>query len=452
MNTLADNNDKEGWESMYSEPIATTADAASTDRKLALRKSALRKNAWRLLPLLTLAFIFNYIDRTSVGFAALTMNKDLGLSASQFGWGAGILFAGYCLFEIPSNLALYRYGARRWLARIMITWGIAASATALVQGPTSFYVLRLLLGIAEAGFFPGVTFLLACWFPAQYRTRVLAFFMLGVPLSSVIGGPLSGYLLQLNGLMGLAGWQWMYIVEGVPAALIGLLVLAYLRDHPKDADWLTEEEREELIVMLEEEPRHQPKKALFAALKDPRVLLLAAIQFGFVLGSYGIGIWLPLILKGHGFSTVTVGFLSTIPYIAAVIGMIVWARVVDLSGKKILNLMIACLMGAAGLAISTASKGLLVELMGISLAVVAVSSARAIFWTIPTRFLTGVAAAGGLAFINSIGTFGGFVGPSLVGFLKDATGSFSSGLWVMAGILAVSAALTTTLWCFVEHE
>lgn len=437
---------------MYSEPISTAGDASSIDRKQALRKSALRKNAWRLLPLLTLAFIFNYIDRTSVGFAALTMNKDLGLTASQFGWGAGILFAGYCLFEIPSNLALYRYGARRWLARIMITWGIAASATALVQGPTSFYVLRFLLGIAEAGFFPGVTFLLACWFPAQYRTRVLAFFMLGVPLSSVIGGPMSGYLLQLNGLMGLTGWQWMYLVEGVPAVLIGFVVLAYLRDHPKDADWLTQEERDELIVMLEEEPRHKPKKALFAALKDPRVLLLAAIQFGFVLGSYGVGIWLPMILKGHGFSTVTVGYLSTIPYITAVVGMVIWARIVDRSGKKILNLLCACLLGAAGLAISTLSKGLVAELLGISLAVVAVSSARAIFWTIPTRFLTGVAAAGGLAFINSIGTFGGFVGPSMVGMLKDFTGSFSAGIWAMAAILALSAALTASLWLLVENE
>lgn len=329
-----------------------------SDAQQALRDSALRKNAWRMLPLLILAFVFNYIDRTSVGFAALSMNQDLGLTASQFGWGAGILFAGYCLFEVPSNLALYRYGARRWLARIMITWGIAATATALVEGPTSFYVLRFLLGVAEAGFFPGVTFLLACWFPAQYRVRVLAFFMLGVPLSSVVGGPMSAYLLTMDGLGGLKGWQWMFIVQGFPAVLIGLAVLRWLRDKPEEADWLTADERQALIQMLAEEPREKPKQALWGALKDGRVLLLAAIQFGFVLGSYGIGIWLPVILKGHGMSTLAVGYWSTIPYLAAVVGMLVWARVVNATGRRIANLVMACALGAAGLALSTTSQDL----------------------------------------------------------------------------------------------
>lgn len=437
---------------MHSEPIPMDTVPVAPDRKRELRSNAMRKNAWRLLPLLTLAFIFNYIDRTSVGFAALTMNKDLGLSPVQFGWGAGVLFAGYCLFEIPSNLALYKYGARRWLARIMITWGLAAAATALVQGPTSFYILRLLLGIAEAGFFPGVTFFLACWFPAEYRVRVLAFFMLGVPISSVIGGPMSTYLLELNGLLGLHGWQWMFLVQGLPAVLIGFAVLAYLRDDPKDAYWLTAEERSELIQMLYEEPREKPKKALFSALKDGRVLLLAAIQFGFVLGSYGIGIWLPLILKGRGFTTVTVGFLSTIPYLAAIVGMLLWAKVVDRSGKKIVNLMSACLLGAAGLGLSAMADSFAMELLGISLAVVAVSSARAIFWTIPTRFLTGVAAAGGLAFINSIGTLGGWAGPTLVGALKQSTGTFSAGIWAMAAILVVSATLTASLTLLVKKD
>lgn len=434
--------------------VSLPACNASTvsDHQQAVRASALKKNAWRLLPLLTLAFVFNYIDRTSVGFAALTMNHDLGLTATQFGWGAGILFAGYCLFEIPSNLALYRVGARRWLTRIMITWGLAAAATAFVEGPVSFYVLRFLLGVAEAGFFPGVTFLLAGWFPAQYRVRVLAMFMLGVPISSVVAGPMSVWLLELEGVMGLHGWQWMFLVQGLPAVFIGLVLLAKLRDHPKDAYWLTEEERDELIKMLNEEPRDKPKKALFGALKDSRVLLLAAIQFGFVLGSYGIGIWLPLILKQHGLSTMNVGYLSTIPYIVAAVGMVLWARVVDRSGKKVLNLMLACLVGAIGMAISTVSGGLAVELMGISIAVLAVSSARAIFWTIPTRFLTGVAAAGGLAFINSIGTMGGFVGPYMVGAIKDATGSFQMGIWAMAALLVGSALLTASLWRLVPNE
>ncbi|PRY04538.1 MFS transporter [Paraburkholderia sp. BL25I1N1] len=430
---------------MYSESIETDSSSVYLLNQQAVRQRALRKNAWRLLPLLTLAFIFNYIDRTSVGFAALTMNQDIGLTPAQFGWGAGVLFAGYCLFEIPSNLALYRYGARRWLARIMITWGLASTATCLVQGPTSFYVLRLLLGIAEAGFFPGVTFFLACWFPAQYRVRVLAFFMLGVPLSSVLGGPLSAALLGLDGMAGLHGWQWMFIVQGVPAVVIGFAVLAWLRDDPKDAYWLTQEERTELVTMLQEEPREKPKRALFSALRDGRVLLLAAIQFGFVLGSYGIGIWLPVILKGHGFNLVRIGALSTIPYIAAVFGMLIWARAVDRSGRRVFHLVSACLLGAIGLALSAVANGIVIEIVGLSLAVIAVSSARAIFWTIPTRFLTGVAAAGGLAFINSIGTLGGFAGPYLVGFLKQSTGTFSAGIWAMAGVLAVAAALAASL-------
>ncbi len=428
----------------YESMTMGTASVPDANRQ-AIRQRALRKNAWRLLPLLTLAFVFNYIDRTSVGFAALTMNQDIGLTPAQFGWGAGILFTGYCLFEIPSNLALYRYGARRWLARIMITWGIAATATSLAHGPASFYVLRLLLGIAEAGFFPGVTFFLACWFPAQYRVRVLAMFMLGVPLSSVVGGPMSAALLGLNGVAGLHGWQWMFIVQGLPAVLIGIAVLVWLRDDPKDAYWLTPEERGELVAMLAEEPREKPKKALFAALKDGRVLLLAAIQFGFVLGSYGVGIWLPIILKGHGLDLVSIGLLSTVPYLAAVVGMLVWARAVDRSGRKIFHLCSACLLGGLGLALSAVAHGVVPEMIGLTLAVVAVSSARAIFWTIPTRFLTGVAAAGGLAFINSIGTLGGFAGPYLVGFLKQSTGSFSAGIWAMAAILAVSATLTVSL-------
>ncbi|MFC0168587.1 MFS transporter [Pseudoduganella danionis] len=428
------------------------AQTLPTYDKEAVRRSAIRKNAWRLLPLLILAFIFNYIDRTSVGFAAITMNKDLGLTATEFGWGAGVLFAGYCFFEIPSNMALYRYGARRWLARIMISWGIAAAATALVQGPTSFYILRFLLGVAEAGFFPGVTYLLACWFPAAYRTRVLALFMLGVPLSSVIGGPMSAYLLQMNGILNLTGWQWMFLIQGLPAALIGIVVLIYLRDTPQQAHWLSDDERRELIAMLEEEPRDKPRKAVWAALTDGRVLLLAAIQFGFVLGSYGIGIWLPLILKGRGFSTVEVGFLSTIPYIGAIFGMLLWARVVDRSGRKIGNLLLACLLGAIGLFASTQTSSFALEMTGISIAVIAISSARAIFWTIPTGFLTGAAAAGGLAFINSIGTMGGFAGPYMVGVLKEATGSFNYGIWAMAGILVLSATLSSTLWLLVKKE
>ena len=256
-----------------------------------LEQQAVRKAAWRFIPLLALAYFFNYLDRTSVGFAALTMNRDLGLTATQFGWGAGIMFAGYCICEVPSNLALYRFGARRWLARIMITWGLMAAATALAVGPTSFYVIRLLLGIGEAGFFPGVIFFLAVWFPASYRTRVLAWFTVSTPLSSLVGGPLSSWLLQLDGVLGLAGWKWMFIAEGLPACLLGYLVLKLLADKPADAGWLSTDERYALQSAFDREGSSAQKKKDFrAALKDVRVYVLAMISFGFTMGSYGIGI------------------------------------------------------------------------------------------------------------------------------------------------------------------
>jgi len=280
-----------------------------------LRQSAVRKNAWRLLPILTLAFVFNYIDRTSVGFAGLTMNRDLGLTATEFGWGAGILFLGYCAFEIPSNLALHRFGARRWLARIMISWGLAAAATAFVVGPYSFYGARLLLGITEAGFFPGAAYMLAAWFPGQYRARALAILAAAVPLSSVIGGPFSVLLLEMNGIWGLRGWQWLFLIQGLPACLLGVAMLVLLRDTPNDAHWLTEAERGALGSMLNEERRDRSPTSLLAAITDSRVLVLAVIQFGFVVCSYGVGIWLPIILKGFGLANLSIGFASAIPYV-----------------------------------------------------------------------------------------------------------------------------------------
>lgn len=425
--------------------------AALTDEQV-LARSAVNKCAWQLLPILILAFVLNYIDRTSVGFAALTMNADLGMSATQFGWGAGILFAGYCLLEVPSNLALYRYGARRWLARIMITWGIAAAATAFVVGPYSFYAARFVLGVAEAGFFPGVAFYLACWFPAQYRTRMLAWFMVGVPVSSIISGPFSGVLLMLDGFGGLHGWQWMFIVQGLPASLVGLWVLFKLRDNPSQAYWLSTQEREALERMLASEHRERETKDFLSALKDPRVLILTVIQFGFVLGAYGIGIWLPTILQAHGLNVTDTAMLSSLPYIFATLGMLLWARRVDRSGKKTLNLLLCCLVGAAGMAAAALLTQLIPALIGVSIAVLGATTARAVFWSIPTRFLTGAAAAGGLAFINAVGTLGGFVGPFVVGWLKDYTGSFSMGILFMAGMILLSAVMTLVLRIFVSVE
>jgi ACS family tartrate transporter-like MFS transporter len=401
-----------------------------------LLESAIRKAALRFVPLLTIAYLFNYLDRTSLGFAALTMNQQLGLTATQFGLAAGVLFLGYSTFEIPSNLLLYRFGARRWLARIMISWGLVSAATAFVVGPNSFYALRLLLGIAEAGFFPGVTFFLAAWFPTQYRTRILAWFLVGIPASSLIGGPVCGMLLQMDGIWGLAGWQWLFLLVSLPCIPLGLLTLRWLADSPDTATFLTPDERDALNQVLASEVRERSPSSLWNALKDSRVLILAAIQFGFTLGSYGIGIWLPLILKEYHLTTLAIGWMAAIPYLFATIGMLWWAYYVDNKGRRIVNLAIACLVGGAGLVAPVLSGSLVIALIGFSAALIGVTAARAIFWTIPTRFLTGVAAAGGLAFINSIGTVGGFAGPYMMGWLKEFSGSYVFGLTAVASAVA----------------
>src|SRR5580698_8233368 len=324
----------------------SSPDAAAAE---AVLQSAIGKAALRFVPLLTIAYLFNYLDRTSVGIAALTMNQQLGLSASQFGLAGGILFLSYSAFEIPSNLLLYRFGARRWLARIMISWGLVSAANAFVIGPNSFYAARFLLGLAEAGFFPGVTFFLAAWFPAQYRTRMLAWFLIGIPASALIGAPVGSMLLQMDGILGLAGWQWLFILVSIPCIPIGFLTLYLLADSPESATWLTPEERDALRKVLASEVRERPHSSLLAALKDSRVLILAAIQFGFTLASYGIGIWLPLMLKEYHLSTLAIGWISAIPYLFACAGMIVWARYVDQSGRRVVNMAIACFLGAAGL-------------------------------------------------------------------------------------------------------
>src|SRR6201991_555441 len=425
--------------------------SSSADAGAVLQR-AVRKAALRFVPLLTIAYLFNYLDRTSLGFAALTMNAQLGLSPGQFGLAAGIFFLGYSLCEIPSNLMLYRFGARRWLARIMISWGLVSAMNALVIGPNSFYAVRLLLGVAEAGFFPGVTFFLAAWFPAQYRTRMLAWFLIGIPASALIGGPVCGMLLQMDGIWGLAGWQWLFILVSLPCIPLGVITLYLLADAPESASWLTPDERKELRGALSAEVRERPHSSLLAALKDVRVQVLAAIQFGFTLGSYGIGIWLPLILKEYHLSTLSIGWISAIPYLFASVGMIVWARYVDEKGHRLVNLAIACFLGAAGLIAPIMSGSLTVALLGFSVALIGVSAARAIFWTVPTRFLTGVAAAGGLAFINSIGTVGGFAGPSMMGWLREFSGSYIFGLAAVAAIMVAATVASILLKLVVSDE
>lgn len=407
---------------------------------------------FRLVVILAVAYIFNYVDRNSVAYAGLTMNKALGLTATQFGWASGITLFSYTLLEVPSTLAMRKIGARIWLSRIMITWGIAASATALAIGPSSLYAFRLLLGAAEAGFFPGVVMYLSAWFPAAYRTQVLAWFLLAIPASSVVSGPLAAIFLGLDGYWNIAGWQWMFLLEGLPAVMIGVVCYWVLVDDPHEARWLTPREKAALLGALSNEQRDRPPNDLRDALLDIRVTVLAVIQFGFTLGSYGIGIWLPLILQGHGLSATQIGLISAPPYIVAGIGMLLWARYVDHVGGRIPHLTVSCLLAAAGLIASVAFSGLNPSLLAFTVALIGVSSARAIFWTIPPRFLVGRAAAGGFALINSIGLLGGFVGPFIMGWLKDRTGSFDIGLLMMSVVLLVSAGFAASLRLFMSDE
>src|SRR6185312_3351578 len=341
-----------------------------------------QKVAWRLLPVLTLAYVFNYLDRNNIGFAALTMNRELGLTATEFGNGAGILFLGYCLLEVPSNLVLYRVGARVWLARIMISWGVISAATIFVKGPWSFYFVRFLLGAAEAGFFPGVAFYLGHWFPAEYRTRVIAWFMVAIPISSVIGGALSGGLLQLHGMLGLSGWKWLFILEGLPVALLGIVVLAVLTERPEQAAWLTDEEKRIVLAHVKGEVRHHEVRSLVPALKDPRVLILGAVQFGFLVGSYGVGIWLPQIMKVGRLSDLEIGFLTSGVYTVASAAMILWANHVDRGGNKAINLALSCALGGAGLLGAILSSNFWVSLGWLTLSLAGINAARGIFFTI----------------------------------------------------------------------
>jgi len=424
---------------------------SAAQARTAGEREVFAKIGWRLMPMLTTAYVLNYLDRTNVGFAALTMNQALGLTATQFGLGSGLFFfLGYCFLEVPSNVALYRFGARRWLSRIMISWGLASAAMSLALGPHSFYALRLLLGAAEAGFFPGVAFYLATWFPGEYRTRIIAWFMVAIPISSVIGGPISGLLLGLDGQFGLAGWQWLFLVEGFPAVIAGIVLLVRLPDRPEDAAWLSDDERRVVRERLAAERRPKEVKHLSLALRDVRVIILAGVQFGFLVGSYGIGLFLPQILDTGPLTALQIGFVTSASYAVASVTMILWAGRVDRRGNKVGNLAMACALAALGFlgSIAFAGSSFWLSVLWITVAVSGVNAARALFWTIPPRFLSGLAAAGGLAFINSIGTMGGFVGPTLMGWLRDHTGSFAVGQVALGGFLLAAALLAWSLKYF----
>ncbi|AOJ72080.1 MULTISPECIES: MFS transporter [Burkholderia] len=409
-----------------------------------------RKLTWRIIPFVMLLYFVSFLDRVNVGFAAMTMNKAIGLSPTAFGLGGGLFFIGYFLFEVPSNLILHRVGARIWIARVMITWGIVSAASAFAAGPASFYALRFLLGVAEAGFFPGIILYLSLWFPAKQRALAAAWFMAAAPISTALGSPLSGAIMQLPPMFGLANWQTLYVIEALPAIALGFVVLNFLTDAPSNAHWLRADEREWLIAKLDAEAdlRHAHAghtAGAWNALRDPRVLALSLIYFGTSAGLYTLGLWAPLMIRQFGFSALETGLLNAIPSLAAVVAMILWARRSDRTGERTWHVVIPCVLACVGFVFAGQASTALLTVLALVVVNVGISAAKAPLWAMPSMFLSGAGAAAGIAMINSIGNLGGFVGPFAIGWLKNLTGGYAAGLYVVAATLALSAIVTLLL-------
>ena len=410
-----------------------------------LQRRTILKISWRLLPLIVVSYFIAYVDRTNVAFAALTMNKDLGISAYLYGWGAGIFFLGYALFEVPSNMVLAKVGARRWIARIMFTWGLISGAMAFATGPTSFLVLRFLLGVAEAGFFPGIIFYLSTWFPAAYRARVISTLFLAVPISNAVASVVSGAILEMDGVLGLKGWQWVFILEALPALLLTFVVWRHMIDRPADAKWLSADERAWLESELLAE-RTQVESfghmSLWRALTDRRVLVLSMIYMTSVTASYGIVFFLPQIVKGLGHSNLMTGALTAIPYSVGILGLLWWGYSSDRRNERRWHLIVAMSVAGVGLVGAAWLRDSYGAIIAMCVATIGLYGSRPSFWPMPSRFLTGAAAAAGIALINSIGNLGGYIGPFIVGWIKDSTKSFEMGLYFLAACAFASAAIT----------
>jgi D-galactonate transporter len=417
--------------------------------------NTLAKVTKRLVPFLIVCYFVAYLDRVNVSFAALTMNQDLGLSQTAFGFGAGIFFIAYFIFEVPSNLLLERFGARKWIARIMLSWGILSGLMAFIPNiaratglgnENTFYLLRVLLGAAEAGFFPGIIFYLTLWFPAQYRARIVGYFMAAIPLSTVIGAPISGLLLYLHGGFGLAGWQWLFIVEAIPAIILAVVVFFYLTDRPDEALWLSPVERNWLAEKLLDERRQQHavrEYTVMEALFNRRVIALSLVYFGAVATNYGLSFFLPQIVKAFGLNTFLTTLVSAAPYLVGVIGMIWWSRRSDRTGERRFHTAIPLFVAAAGIAISTALDEPALKMISLCVAGFGIFACLPTFWTLPTAFLSGAAAAAGIAVVNSVGNLAGFAGPFAMGWIKDHTGSYAGGLLLLAalGLIATGIVL-----------
>jgi MFS transporter, ACS family, tartrate transporter len=416
----------------------TVTDAFSRSRQLLL----LRKLIWRLMPFLFISYVVSYVDRLNVSIAALTMSHDLAMTPRVLGLGFGIFSVGYVSCEIPSNLMLHRFGARRWIARIMISWGIVSAGTALVSGATGFFAARFLLGVAEAGFVPGICYYLTLWFPNEWRGKAMVAFLIAVPVSGVIGSPLSGALLGLEGTWGLHGWQWLFIIEGLPAVICGIVCLWVLTDRPETAGWLTEAERTWLTGTLSQERSRLAERHSYSirqVLTNGRVITLALINFCYIVGTYGISAWMPQAVKGFGLSNFAVGVVVAIPYAFASVAMILWARHSDATLERTWHVAGAGILTAIGLAVSGNMSSPLLAMIALTIGLMGNYAFFATFWTIPPSFLAGQAAAAGFALIISVGNLGGLVGPYVLGWSVEVTHSFTLGFTLMAGFFLVAS-------------
>jgi MFS transporter, ACS family, tartrate transporter len=413
-----------------------------------IESTTMSKVTWRLVPFLMLCYFIAFLDRVNVGFAGASMRADLDLSATAFGGAAGIFFIAYFFFEVPSNLALHAFGARRWIARIMFTWGLISGAQAFVTGELSFNIVRLLLGMAEAGFFPGIIFFLTLWFPTAYRARIVGWFMFAIPISTVIGAPISGLVLGLEGVGGLHGWQWMFLIEAFPALIMTFAVLHYLTDRPVDAKWLKPEEREWLQGRLDRE-RAEREAILdlswFRSMLDWRVIALGLVYMGCNIPQYGLSFFLPQIVKAFGVSNLTAGFITAMPYLVGAIGMVAWGAHSDRTGERKWHAAIAFLFIIAGLGLASTTDDPAIKMLLLCVAGFGFFAVLPIFWTLPTAFLSGAGAAAGIAAVNSIGNLGGYFGPQAFGLLRDYTGADVTGLVFLAGCAFVGMVIVLLL-------
>ncbi|HSM97087.1 MAG TPA: MFS transporter [Rhizomicrobium sp.] len=402
------------------------------------------KCAWRLIPFMGLLYVANFLDRVNVGFAALSMNADIGLNAEAYGLGAGMFFIGYFFFEVPSNVAMEKFGARLWIFRIMLTWGVVSMATAFVTGPVSFFILRFLLGACEAGFFPGMILYLTYWFPAATRAQFNAMFLSAIVIANIIGSPLSGFILQVaGGWGGLKNWQWLFVLEGLPSCVLAFATLLYLPSKPTDAKWLTAEEKRIVTGAIARDDL--PHNDLRTGLSDMRVWLLALADFGIIIALYGIGLWLPQIVKSLGFNDLETGFVVAMPYVATMIAMIVWARLSDARGERVRHIVQPALLAAASLGAAALLGTSLWSVLALTLATVGIYTALVVFWTLPQSFLGGTAAAGAIALVNAIANLGGFLGPTVVGYLKASTGTYTAAMGFFAAGLIMTVIVITAL-------